>query len=155
MTRDVMAAENVTFEAAGPPDLDSVVRLLSVNHLPVADLESCIDAFVLAKRDGIVVGTAGLEIYGELALLRSLCVAEGHRSKRIGRALVSAVGSRALAQGVRELYLLTTGAASYFANLEFMPINRDQAPPEIRNTTQFSALCPTSAVCMRRRIWLG
>ena len=74
------------------------------------------------------------------------------RSRRIGFALVSAVVSRASTQGVRELYLLTTGAASYFANLGFVLINREQAPPEIRNTAQFSALCPKSAVCMRRTI---
>jgi amino-acid N-acetyltransferase len=143
---------DVTLEPAGAPDIDEVVRLLSTNHLPLAALEACIDAFTLAKHDGIVVGTAGLEIYGELALLRSLCVAEDHRSKRIGKALVSAVASRAFARGVRELYLLTTGAASYFVKLGFVQISRDQAPLEIRNTAQFSALCPTSAVCMRRRI---
>ena len=155
MTREEMGADDVNLEPAGAPDLEAVVRLLSANHLPVADLESRIDAFLLAKRDGIVVGTVGLEIYGELALLRSLCVAEGHRSKRIGGALISAVASRALAQGVRELYLLTTGAAPYFAKRGFVQINRDQTPLEIRNTAQFSALCPASAICMRRRSGLG
>jgi len=150
MSDEVTNADGPTLEPAGARDLAAVVRLLSSNHLPVADLESHIDTFMLAKRNGIVVGTAGLQIYGELALLRSLCVAEDHRLKRIGAALVSAVASRALARGVRELYLLTTGAASYFANLGFMQIDRELAPPEIRNTAQFSTLCPTSAVCMRR-----
>jgi len=129
-----------------------VRRLLSDSNLPLQDLESHIDAFTLAKCNGILVGTAGLEIYGECALLRSLCVAERHRSKLVGLALVSAIASRAFAQGVRELYLLTTGAAPYFANLGFMQIERELAPIEIRNTAQFAGLCPASAVCMRKAL---
>ena len=152
MTAEVRNADSPTLESASARDLDAVVQLLSRSHLPVADVESHINAFTLARSNGIVVGTAGLEKFGELALLRSLCVAEHHRSKRIGRALVSGVVSSALAQGARELYLLTTNAAPYFEKLGFVTIEREQAPPEIRNTAQFSALCPTSAVCMRKTI---
>ena len=152
VSNEAESAAEIALEPARKAELDSVLQLLSDSNLPVADLESHIDAFTLAKCNGIVVGTAGLEIYGELALLRSLCVAERHRSKLIGVALVSAIASRALAQGVRELYLLTTGAAPYFAHLGFVQIEREQAPIEIRNTAQFSALCPASAVCMRKTI---
>ena len=102
MSSEAESAVEIALEPARKAELDSVLRLLSDSNLPVADLESHIDAFTLAKCNGIVVGTAGLEIYGELALLRSLCVAERHRSKLIGVALVSAIASRALAQGVRE-----------------------------------------------------
>ncbi len=152
VSREVQRAVKLTFEPARSADFDAAFRLLSDSDLPVADLESHLDAFTLAKLEGMVVGTAGLEIYGELALLRSICVVESHRSKGIGGALVSAVASRALAQGVRELYLLTTGAAPYFAKLGFVSVARDRTPLEIRNTAQFSALCPTSAVCMRKAI---
>ena len=76
--------EDPTIERASAQDFDAVFRLLSMSNLPVADLEIHIDAFTLAGSNGTVVGTAGLEIFGELALLRSLCVAEHHRSKGIG-----------------------------------------------------------------------
>jgi len=145
-------AEHLALEPATAHDLDAVAHLLSKSNLPVADLESHINAFTLARWDGILVGTVGIEIFGELALLRSLCVAEHHRSKRIGLALVSAIVSSALAQGVRDLYLLTTEAGSYFEKLGFVGIERDQAPRAIRNTVQFSALCAKTAVCMRRTI---
>jgi amino-acid N-acetyltransferase len=152
MLREMSNADDLTLEPASAHDLDAVVQLLSRSSLPVADLASHINAFTLARWHGIVVGTVGFEIFGELALLRSLCVAEHHRSKRIGFALVSAIVSSAFARGVRELYLLTTEAASYFEKLGFVGIERDQAPREIRNTAQFSALCPNSAVCMRKTI---
>jgi amino-acid N-acetyltransferase len=142
----------LTFVPATVADFHAIFRLLSDSSLPVADLESHIGAFTLAKSEGTIVGTAGLEAYGELALLRSLCVAEPHRSKRIGVALVSAVASGALAQGVRELHLLTTEAVLYFANLGFVRLEREQVPMEIRNTAQFRTLCPSSAVAMRKVI---
>ena len=144
--------EAPTIERASALDFDAVFRLLSTSNLPVADLESHINAFTLARWNGIVVGSVGLETFGELALMRSLCVAERHRSRGIGGALLSALASRALARGVRELYLLTTGAESYFASQGFAQINQEQAPQEIRSTAQFSALCPKSAVCMRKTI---
>ncbi|HYP75712.1 MAG TPA: arsenic resistance N-acetyltransferase ArsN2 [Polyangiaceae bacterium] len=150
MSLETNNTEGQTLEPANAHDLEAVLRLLSMNSLPVADVESHINAFTLARWNGILVGTAGLEKFGDVALLRSLCVAEHHRSKRIGLALVSAVVSSASAQGARELYLLTTEAAPYFEKLGFVTIERDQAPLEIRNTAQFSALCPNSAVCMRK-----
>ena len=152
MSREMRNTDGPKLEPANARDLEVVVQLLSKSSLPVADVESHINAFTLARWNGILVGTAGLEKFGEVALLRSLCVSEHHRSKRIGFALVSAVVSSALAQGARELYLLTTEAAPYFEKLGFVTIERDRAPPEIRNTAQFSALCPKSAVCMRRTI---
>lgn len=152
LPRVVRNAENLTLECATVADLDAVLRLLSNSSLPVADLEPHIAAFMLAKSEGTIVGSVGLETYGERALLRSLCVAESHRSKGIGVALVLTVASRAAEQGVRELYLLTTGAATYFANLGFVSLSRDQVPHEIRCTAQFSSLCPSTAVCMCRAV---
>jgi amino-acid N-acetyltransferase len=143
---------DLTLEPASIDQHDAVCDLLSDNHLPTVDLEAHIGAFTLATCKGVVVGTAGLESYGELALLRSLCVAKSYRSRRIGEALVSAVSSRALAGGVRELYLLTTDAESYFASLGFAPVERQHVPSSIRGTAQFSSLCPSSAVCMRKTI---
>jgi amino-acid N-acetyltransferase len=142
------------FEPATSADFDAIFRLLSDSSLPVADLEDHVSAFTLAKLEGTIVGTVGVEIYGEVALLRSLCVAPAHRSKRIGAELVSVAASHALASGVRELYLLTTSASPYFANLGFAHVQRDRVPLAIRNTAQFSALCPSSAVCMCRMIGL-
>lgn len=152
MSRELRNADNPKVEGASARDLDTVVRLLSKNHLPVADVASHIDAFVLAKLDGEIVGTVGLETYGEIALVRSLCVSDLHRSKGIGSALLSAAAARAASQGVAELYLLTTDAAQYFARQGFVPVLREHAAQEVRNTVQFRSLCPDAAICMRKAI---
>jgi amino-acid N-acetyltransferase len=140
----------LAFEPATSADFDAVLQLLATNHLPVSDVKEHLPAFTLAKERQLVVGSVGLESYARVSLLRSLCVAESHRGQGIGAALVADVLARAAAQGTRELYLLTTSAASYFMNFGFIVIARDQVPLEIRGTAQFTSLCPTSAVCMRK-----
>lgn len=144
--------EDLTFESATLASLGAVLRFLSGSGLPIADVEAHINAFTLAKSGGDLVGTVGLELHGEHALLRSLFVAPTHRSKGIGAALAEHAESRAEVEGVRELYLLTTGAAAYFENLGFASVPRDQVPQEIRSTAQFSSLCPSTAACMRKAI---
>ena len=139
-------------EPANAADLDFVSRLLQANDLPVADLEDHLRSFVLAKWRGEIVGTVGLENYGESGLLRSLCVRADRRSEGIGSTLVSAVEAAAFARGVRDLYLLTFSAAPYFENQQFVEVARDRVPAAIRGTAQFRSLCPASATCMRKRL---
>ena len=152
MSLEAESALHLTFEAASIDEFDAVYRLLANNDLPVQDLKNHLGAFTVAKCESTLVGTVGLEVYGELALLRSLCVAESHRSRRVGEALVAAAAKRASAGGVRSLYLLTTSAARYFAALGFVLVERHDVPPPIQFTSQFSSLCPTSAVCMRKTV---
>jgi amino-acid N-acetyltransferase len=87
-----------------------------------------------------------------VGLLRSLAVEQPHRKHGIGRALVQHAESWAAQQGVEELYLLTTAAASFFAHLGYEALPRSQAPEAIARTTQFSEVCPGSASFMRRTI---
>ncbi|MCI0517368.1 MAG: hypothetical protein L0Y45_06000 [Woeseiaceae bacterium] len=54
--------------------------------------------------------------------------------------------------GVRQLWLLTTGAEHYFEKLGFLAASRALAPPEIRQTTEFTSLCPDSAVLMSKSL---
>lgn len=142
----------LAFEPATNADFDAVLQLLATNHLPVSDLGEHLAAFTLAKERQVLVGSVGLESYGRIFLLRSLCVAEAHRDQGIGAALVAKAVARAAGQGACELYLLTTSATSYFMNFGFIVMARDQVPLEIRSTAQFTSLCPSSAVCMRKNI---
>ncbi len=97
-------------------------------------------------------GVVGLECFGPVGLIRSLAVSSGARGRGLGRALVSAIEADARAAGVAELYLLTTTAEGFFSKLGYVRIARDDAPLAIASTTQFSALCPSSAVVMRKAL---
>ena len=124
--------------------------LLRAAVLPYADIEPHLDTFFLARKTEKPVGVAGFEHYGDVALLRSVTVAESARGFGIGRQLCDACCSYASKLGVRSLYLLTETAADYFATMGFKEIPRNHAPPSIRNTKEFREFCPTSAVLMTR-----
>lgn len=105
--------------------------------------------FLIAEEEGRAAGTIGLESYGRTGLLRSAAVLAGSRSRRIGEALVRGLLARAASKGLREVVLLTTDAASYFARYGFREIPRSSVPPEVRNTSQFTWAHCSSAVVMR------
>jgi amino-acid N-acetyltransferase len=143
---------DIVLAPAHAEDLSRIVALLTGSQLPTTDVAAHLDGFVLALAEGQLVGTIALERYGDVALLRSVCVAPSLRSHRVGGALLKAIESDAASHGVHDLYLLTTAAADYFARHGFVRITRDQAPPAIQHTAEFRALCPSSAICMHKAL---
>lgn len=69
-----------------------------------------------------------------------------------GRALVARAERHASEHGARQIYLLTTGAADFFARLGYKRIEREQTPPGIRETSEFSVLCPAGSVLMMKEM---
>jgi N-acetylglutamate synthase-like GNAT family acetyltransferase len=63
---------------------------------------------------------------------------------------VTAVERLARNLGLHEVFLLTNTVEAFFAQLGFDGIPRDDAPGPIRESEQFRALCPASAVVMRK-----
>jgi amino-acid N-acetyltransferase len=138
----------LVLELGRTSDLRAVASLLGANDLPTADVEQHLETFVLAKLHGDLVGLVGVDIYGEVGLLRSLCVEESHRGRGTGRTLLSAIDAIMATRGVRDVYLLTTTAARFFEREGFATIPRDQALSAICQTTEFRSPCPASATFM-------
>lgn len=99
-----------------------------------------------------MIGTVGLEVLGEAALLRSLAVSPDHRCKGVAEELVRAIESDAKSRRVETLYLLTLTAADFFARKGYRRTDRQQAPAALQDTTEFKSVCPASAVCMKKQI---
>lgn len=133
------------------PDLDRVRALLRDAGLPTADLDGP-GRFYLASRDGEPIGAGGLETYDDAALLRSVVVADDYRGEGYGSAICRRLEARAADRGVADCYLLTTDAAGFFDRLGYEPVERGGVPDAIRNTEQFSTLCPDSATVMAKRV---
>lgn len=130
-----------------------LIQLLAACNLPVADLSSS-DSLKLfgACVDGALVGAVGLELYPPVALLRSLAVAPEHRGSGLGKALLGYAEKEAAAQGIASLYLLTTSASRFFSTFGYAVAERDDAPPAIAATAQFSGLCPATSAFMVKRL---
>ena len=139
-------------EPATEADIDRVESLLEANDLPTDDVGSEEIRLFCARIDGELVGVGGLEVYGSTALLRSVAVVPSVRGEGYGTSLVRALEERAAALGASEVYLLTTSAAGFFRNRDYEGIEREAVPQSIRQTTQFSSLCPDSATCMRTSV---
>src|SRR5688572_4680552 len=88
-------------------DHPQVTALLVRLGLPLAGISPELGGFVVAERDGVVLGTAALEQYGAVGLLRSVAVDPVHRGSGLGATLVDAVLDRARSSGVEDVFLLT------------------------------------------------
>jgi amino-acid N-acetyltransferase len=126
---------------------------LSECGLPVEDLtEKHLEHFYACGPRTQPDGVVGLEIYGPVALLRSLAVAERVRGHGHGKHLVATAERRAKERGVRDIYLLTTSAKDLFEALGYREVPRETAPQAIRDTTEFSSLCPATATFMQKSV---
>jgi SAM-dependent methyltransferase len=96
-----------------------------------------------------VVGAVGVEVHGEYGLLRSAVVDAAYRGQGVGAALTRDRIGWAQGRELRELYLLTTTAADFFARFGFQQAAREEAPPPIAASTEFASLCPATATVMR------
>ena len=135
------------------PARQGVESLLTAAGLPSADLtDGHLECFFFAGAPDAPIGLVGLELRGDVALLRSLAVAAQARSAGLGSALVAHAEAHAAAQGVHTVYLLTTTAEPFFARRGYSRIDRGQAPAAIRATREFSGLCPASSVFMSKRL---
>jgi len=133
-------------------DFDAVVELLRVASLPVAGVEDQFPhAYVLARTGTEVIGVAGLEVYADAGLLRSVAVQPGSRCRGLGQRLVEERLQTARARGLFSVYLLTTTAEAFFRRLGFVDMQRADAPAELAVSPELAFACPASALCLVRR----
>ena len=71
----------IVFRNATSSDWNHIAQLLQEAKLPLDGAQDHLDHFVLAIKDESLIGCAGLEIYGECALLRSVAVSAEERER--------------------------------------------------------------------------
>jgi amino-acid N-acetyltransferase len=138
---------------ATPDDLPAVLALLKDSGLPYQDIDvTRLNEFLIAAGGQSVLGAVGLERYEENGLLRSLVVRPESRWTGLGTQLAEAMEHHARSTGVKTLYLLTMTAADFFTRRGYEVTARSEAPESLQGTTEFSTLCPSQAVCMRKTL---
>lgn len=137
---------------AHTPDLAAVEGLLRASALPLDGVSAHFTTFVVAEAGAHLVGSAGLEIYGTCALLRSVAVHESARRNGVGASLTLAALERAVERGVVDVYLLTTTATGFFSKHGFERIGREEVPSSVRGSVEFTTACPASAIAMHGHV---
>jgi N-acetylglutamate synthase-like GNAT family acetyltransferase len=133
---------------AAEEDWPAIEALLRANGLPLAGARRHLDTYVVAVENEQVVATAGLEVYGDTGLLRSMAVTPVRHRQGVGSLVVDAVLADAASRGLRTLYLLTTSAVDYFERRGFTQRPRASAPTALADSEEFRGACPASATFM-------
>jgi amino-acid N-acetyltransferase len=131
---------------------DTVVELLIRNHLPVIDLPGILHNFYVAVENDVTCGVAGLEIYDNFGLIRSVAVSADKRSAGIGAALLQKVEEVAASKHLEAIYLLTETAKNYFEKHGYEHIARMDIPDVVKSSAEFTHLCPESAIAMQKSL---
>jgi len=143
----------IVIERVRPSDEPAIRSLLVEVELPTEDLTSgSFDRFIVARSEGAVVGVIGFEIYGTTAMARSLAVSPSFRKQGIASALLIEVERLAASNGARTMHGLTMTIEAFLSVRGYERVERGDAPDEIQRTSEFTVLCPESAVLMRKRL---
>jgi amino-acid N-acetyltransferase len=131
------------------PDRARLLALLDAQQLPVEDIGAHTRLYGLWQGD-VLIGSGALEYYGDAALLRSVAVAEAGQGQGYGAFITGALERLARAEGAASLILLTTTAEGFFAKRGYKTIDRSEAPAAVRQSSEFAAVCPSTATVMRK-----
>lgn len=104
-------------------DVPAIEALLTAERLPPQGLSEHPGSFFVLEDEGRVIGSAGVEVYGEAALLRSVVVAPELRGRGLGERLTEAALAEAKKRGARRVYLFTFRAADFFARYGFREVS--------------------------------
>ncbi|MEW9799719.1 GNAT family N-acetyltransferase [Alteromonas sp. CYL-A6] len=134
------------------PD-EEMLDLLKSCLLPVSDISlSERILFYGCHEHGSLCALIGLELHGNVAMLRSLAVTFGARKRGLGRSLVIFAEHQAMKRGIETLFLLTETANNLFIRLGYTYCDRTYAPKSVRDTPQFSVLCSSSSHFMSKQL---
>ncbi len=121
-------------------DIPQIEVLITAEGLPAYGLAEYLETFFVLDEGRRVVGCAGLEIYGEAALLRSVVVAPERRGRVDGRRLVEAALAEARRGDVRRVYLFTMYADGFFSRMGFREVGLGEFEDAVRASRQYEAV---------------
>lgn len=133
-------------------EIKALILLLKNSNLPTDDLRLEISHLVGFFDGGELVGCGGFERYEDLALLRSVAVAKGLQGKAIGTRITNFLLQKAREENTKRIYLLTETAQNFFSKRGFTVVNRSEVPEAIKQSSEFSHVCPSSALVMMKKL---
>jgi amino-acid N-acetyltransferase len=148
----MQTAHQIVITKASDNQRPLVIALLQTEKLPVEDLPVSLANFFVAQNDEKVIGAIGLEQYGNYALLRSMVVSKEYRNKNIASSLVEYLEEYGRSIGISVMYLLTETAPGYFEKKGYQKINREEVPAALKLSSEFSHVCPVSAIVMKKEL---
>jgi amino-acid N-acetyltransferase len=139
----------ISYRKATAADTPAIQALLEQSKLPTESVGGDVTEFFLAESEGVLIGVAGFEYYGDDALLRSVAVPAHLQSEGIGSQLVDWMLHHAREQNIGRIVLLTETAEKFFRKKGFLVVDRATIRNDaLRQSSEFSHVCPSSSTTM-------
>lgn len=140
-----MLMSDYRIDRTEPSELSSILNLLNEVDLPNEGVKDHLSNFLTLKSNDDSNlepwGCAGLEIYNDSALLRSMAISPEYQGKGFGTVLTEAIIEDARKKGIRRLYLLTDTAEEFFRRFGFRVVEREEIPEDVKTSIEFTKLC--------------
>lgn len=149
---DATESPTTSIGPASGGDMEAIRRLLVAALLPSGSVDGPNQRFIVARQNGRVVGCAGLETFGEDGQLRSMAVHWTSRNSGLGTRLHGRLLFEALQAGVRNLYVVTTTAADFFAAQGYRKVQPADVPPGVAASEEYATFVPGGGVVMARPV---
>lgn len=104
-------------ERARSDDRDAMAAVLGACGLSSAGILAPGTLYWVCRAEEGLIGTCGIEPGERCALLRSVCVMEHHRGKRIADQLIHSALQQAIRLDLQRVYLLSKDTGGYFERL--------------------------------------
>jgi amino-acid N-acetyltransferase len=116
--------------------------------VPPDGVDDHVKTMLVAREDGHLVGTAGLELYDDGALFRSSAADPRRRTHELTEAPPRLVERHR----VGTVFPLTPPAERFLPRFGFEQIARNHAPRSVQASVEFRAACPASVIVMRKHL---
>ena len=130
-------------------DLPEVFELSKLVDLPIEGVKEHFQDFFIIRKDDTIIGCVGIEIYQKTGLLRSLAVHPTFQRKGLGHLLVSQIEKYSNEKELNRIYLLTETAEKLFLSLGYIIIPREETDSKVKQSIEFTTLCPSSPIMMK------
>ena len=133
-------------------DFKGIEEILLNAKLPIAGIKkpNC-KLFVLEAQQEIA-GIIGYELYGDIALLRSLAVVPSQQGQGRAKELFEFIFRHLKEKNIRDVYGLTLTIPEWLLKLGFNEIKRDDIAPELFASEELKGACPDSARAFTKSI---
>lgn len=132
---------SIVVRLAKKNDMINMLQLLEKANLNTEGLAENLDNFLVVEdvrqSEPYVVGMVGLEIYGDLGILRSLVLRSESWNSKVGVELLSLIIGYGWKKGLREIYLMTQISQDFFEYWGFVEVTWDDLPEHLRQSSQF------------------
>jgi amino-acid N-acetyltransferase len=125
---------------ARPDEVDEVTKLISSEGMPAVEVERWLDGFWVLDDGETLLGCAGVELYADSAVLRSVMTAPELRGSGEGVRLVKRALDYARGNGAKRCYLFTMTAEQWFPRFGFSACTLDEFDKAARESWQYRAV---------------